>query len=362
MLLLTMTLFLIVNAIYHLDYTETIGKLYYVFIPLLLALPPFYFLYVNSLTNNNHLLKPYSKFVLFIPPLLLLLVNILTYGLAGARSQALFLAHDHTIFGSPLGSAGTLLLILWISLCVMLVVQVILAACKLRSLMKKERQATIENPSYLPHLQFKWVNIISISLFVFIGAAALQILIAGPNGLSSSVVFNTLLLFSGGLAGYYGMKQDNLLVEVYTVGIPATIPTEPESSPSDTQAAAGSANSTISEEEANEIIRKIDLLMLNEKPFLNKTFGIDDLSRMIAVRRSRITEVINQVLGKNFHGLINDYRVKEAISILENDKSNPTIDAIADAVGFHSRSSFYACFKKFKGQTPKEFVAARKAR
>lgn len=360
MLLLTMTLFLVVNAIYLLGYTGAIQHLYYIFIPLLLALPPLYFLYVNSLTNKNHLIQPYSRFILFIPPLFVLLLNLLTYGLASERSQSLFFAHDHTIFGSPISSAGTLLLILWVSLCIILVVQIIIAAFKLRSLLEKERQATIEQPSYLAHLQFKWVNIISVSLLVFVVAAALQILIAGPNGLFSSIFFNVIMLVAGGLAGYYGMKQDNLLMEVYAVGSPVAIPVEPEKTPSNAMPIIPPANREVPEDEANEITQKIDTIMLRDKPFLNKRFSIDDLSRMIDVRRSKVTLVINEVLGKNFHGLTNDYRVKEAIRIMEIDKDNLTIDAIADSVGFHSRSSFYACFKKFTGQTPKEYISTQK--
>lgn len=361
MLLLTMTLFLVVNAVYHLGYTETISKLYYIFIPLLLALPPLYFLYVNSLTNKNHLIAPYSKFVLFIPPLLVVLVNILTYGLASSHARSLFLADDHTLFGAPLGSAGILLLIFWGSLCVLLVIQLIIAALKLKSLLVKEKQATIVHPSYLAHLQFRWVNIISVSLLVFVLMAAMQILLSGPKGLSSSIVFNAIMLIAGGLAGYYGMKQDNLLMEVSAVGIPVTglQPMQEESLA--TQPEPLNINREVPEVEANEIIQKIELLMMSEKPFLNKRFSIDDLSRMIDVRRSRITLVINEVLGKNFHGLINDYRVREAVRILETDTTNPTVEAIADAVGFHSRSSFYACFKKFTGQTPREFISEMKS-
>jgi YesN/AraC family two-component response regulator len=62
-------------------------------------------------------------------------------------------------------------------------------------------------------------------------------------------------------------------------------------------------------------------------------------------------------MDKNFYGLINEYRVREVMHIVENNNYNYTIDSIAEKVGFHSRSSFYACFKKYTGQTPKEFIS-----
>ncbi|MBE0663610.1 MAG: helix-turn-helix transcriptional regulator [Bacteroidales bacterium] len=360
LLLLTMTLFLLVNAIYHLGYINMMTKLYYLYIPLIMALLPVFYLYINSLTNKNYEILWFSRFVLFIPPLFVLVLNLLTYGLLTSHRRQMFFNDDHTIFGASLGSAGLPLLVLWLSLLVLLALQIILAVSKFRSLIDTEKALIKQQPGYLAHLQFKWLNIITASLLVFIVAGALQILLSGPKDLPSSVAFNILMLISGGLAGYYGMKQDILLTEVAgvgSVGRPIVLTASNSENINDT---LNTNERSVSDEEAEEVIKKVETLFQNEKPYLDKRYSIDDLCRQINTRRSKVTPVINEVIGKNFHSLINDYRVREAIRIMETDESNLTMDTIGDMVGFHSRSTFYACFKKYTGQTPKEFIISGK--
>ena len=69
-----------------------------------------------------------------------------------------------------------------------------------------------------------------------------------------------------------------------------------------------------------------------------------------------MTYVLNDVMGKNFYGVVNEYRLREAIQIMETSGRKYTIEAIAEMVGFNSKSSFYACFKKFTGMSPKEYL------
>jgi len=233
----------------------------------------------------------------------------------------------------------------------LLTIQLVFAFSRVNALLKTERIAIQKQPAHLAHVQFKWVYIISASILVFVIAGAMQILFATTTSILSSAVFNLFMLISGGLAGYFGMKQDNLLNEVSGVSkMPSKI----------------SVNEIIIDHgpveiepdgESKEIVKRIETLMEESKPYLNKRFNVEDLSKQIGFRRNKVTSTINDVLGKNFHGLVNDYRVREAIQILETDELNLTMDAVADMVGFHSRSSFYACFKKYTGQTPKEFVA-----
>jgi AraC-like DNA-binding protein len=96
--------------------------------------------------------------------------------------------------------------------------------------------------------------------------------------------------------------------------------------------------------------------MLAEKPFLNHKFSMHELCDRLNISRRKVTYVINEVMEKNFYGVINDYRIEEAINILKDQKSEDyKMDAIAEMVGFQSKSSFYACFKKYTGVTPTEF-------
>jgi len=70
-----------------------------------------------------------------------------------------------------------------------------------------------------------------------------------------------------------------------------------------------------------------------------------------------VSRVINEVRGCNFNALLSEYRIKEACRRL-NDMAhygNQTIEAIANGVGFRSRSHFSTNFKRLTGLTPTEY-------
>jgi AraC-like DNA-binding protein len=101
---------------------------------------------------------------------------------------------------------------------------------------------------------------------------------------------------------------------------------------------------------------RLEKIMHQDRPYLNPRFSMHDLCELMDVSRRKVTYVINEVMRKNFYGVINDYRIEEALSLLNDRKSaDYKMDAIAEMVGFRSKSSFYACFKKYTGVTPTEF-------
>jgi AraC-like DNA-binding protein len=81
-----------------------------------------------------------------------------------------------------------------------------------------------------------------------------------------------------------------------------------------------------------------------------------DLCNHLNVSRRKISYVLNDVIQKNFYGVINEYRIKEAEELLLKDSLNQMkIEVLGEMVGFQSKSSFNACFKKVTGMTPSEF-------
>lgn len=103
---------------------------------------------------------------------------------------------------------------------------------------------------------------------------------------------------------------------------------------------------------------KADLLrsMETEKLYLNSKLSIHEVSKKLNIPRQYISEVLNVHMDTSFQDFINQYRVEEFISRLKNDRNDHfTLLGIATDVGFNSKSSFNATFKKFKGLTPTEF-------
>ncbi|EAZ94825.1 DNA binding protein [Flavobacteria bacterium BAL38] len=103
---------------------------------------------------------------------------------------------------------------------------------------------------------------------------------------------------------------------------------------------------------------KSDLInaMKIDKLYLNGKLTIQDVSEKLNIPKHYISEVLNEHMKTNFQDFINEYRVEEFIKCLKNDQNNQfTLLGIAIDVGFNSKSSFNAIFKKFKGLTPTEF-------
>jgi len=112
------------------------------------------------------------------------------------------------------------------------------------------------------------------------------------------------------------------------------------------------------EPDAEDVILMKDLheLIKNEKVFKELDLTLESLSKQMNINRNYLSKAINKTTGKNFNTFINEYRIKEAIKIMSDEKSDLiSIDAIALEVGFNNRISFYQSFKKITGLTPSDF-------
>jgi AraC-like DNA-binding protein len=109
-------------------------------------------------------------------------------------------------------------------------------------------------------------------------------------------------------------------------------------------------------EECHLLIQRASDFLLKDKNFKNLDLTLDFLSKELSVNRNYLSRAINRTTGKNFNNYINEYRVKEAIKMMSDEKmSLLSIDSIALEVGFGNRISFYQAFKKITGLSPSEF-------
>jgi AraC-like DNA-binding protein len=93
-----------------------------------------------------------------------------------------------------------------------------------------------------------------------------------------------------------------------------------------------------------------------EKVYLDPHLALSGLAARIGVPAPHLSQIINQRLNQNFPDLINSYRVAEARRRLVDPAwRHYSIMAIAEDVGFRSKSSFNSVFKKLTGMTPSEF-------
>lgn len=116
--------------------------------------------------------------------------------------------------------------------------------------------------------------------------------------------------------------------------------------------------SQLSQDDAENLVRKINLYMLNDKAYLHADFKITTICETIKVNRSYVSEAINRIEGKNFSRYINEFRIQEACTLLKQNEAvaNYSIEGIANMVGFKSKSSFYKAFKDIVGVTPNYYL------
>ena len=118
------------------------------------------------------------------------------------------------------------------------------------------------------------------------------------------------------------------------------------------------ATSQQSAEDRKELFSKILEVMEKEKPFLDPNFNLGQLADLLAATPREVSEALNGVGDKNFYDFVNGYRIVAAQEALKSASGRPVLE-VAYAVGFNSKSSFNAMFRKLTGQTPSQFRKSR---
>ena len=116
------------------------------------------------------------------------------------------------------------------------------------------------------------------------------------------------------------------------------------------------ARQSIDDRMQDDYLARLNAYMDDQKPYLDENITIKDLADEVGIPPHHLSIVINNRLGKNFYTFINEYRIKEAVSILNDpDNSDANIIAVAFKSGFNSKSTFNSVFKKITGLTPTEY-------
>jgi AraC-like DNA-binding protein len=103
--------------------------------------------------------------------------------------------------------------------------------------------------------------------------------------------------------------------------------------------------------EAKIVWEKLEKIMTDKSLYKNPNLSLQDLSQELNISGHQLSQFLNNNLGKNFTSFINEFRINEACKIItSNDKL--TLESIGYDVGFNSKSTFFAAFKKHTGTTP----------
>ena len=106
--------------------------------------------------------------------------------------------------------------------------------------------------------------------------------------------------------------------------------------------------------EANELLDNLFNLMSHQELYKKSDLKLNDIAKELHIVPHKLSQLLNDNLGKSFAQFINEYKVEEAKKMLKENNSF-TLEAIGYEAGFSSKSSFYATFKKITGKTPSEY-------
>lgn len=107
-------------------------------------------------------------------------------------------------------------------------------------------------------------------------------------------------------------------------------------------------------------LTKLDALMKSEKPYRNPELSVAELSEMLGTKAHILSKVINEHCEKNFRDFVNTYRVEEFITLANTEEyKHYTFLALAQEVGFNSKSTFNLAFKKVTNQNPRDYFKSR---
>ncbi|KIO75545.1 DNA-binding protein [Pedobacter lusitanus] len=110
-------------------------------------------------------------------------------------------------------------------------------------------------------------------------------------------------------------------------------------------------NKKVKDDEANILLPRLEKIMIEKELYKNPDLKLNDLSKDITISSHQLSQLLNDNLGKNFTTYVNEFRINEACRIMTSD-NRLTLESIGYEVGFNSKSTFFATFKKLTGTTP----------
>lgn len=114
------------------------------------------------------------------------------------------------------------------------------------------------------------------------------------------------------------------------------------------------ASKKIIDTEAELLLKKLNELISTKVLYKNTSIKISHVAKEIGITPHKLSQLLNDNLGKSFTAFMNEYRIEEAKKLLQ-ERKELTLEAIGFEAGFSSKSNFYATFKKVVGQTPSQF-------
>jgi len=296
-----------------------------------------YFFYWSLIDNRPFTRKQYT---LFIPALLLGMINLIVTSMMGHNKLAAFLTpilenegkgtyasniedrltFIHYIVGGQLGGIIDILLI-----------QCLLIIMVVRWFSYRNKRKSFFTLSGEQHEKQSWA--IFSGLFVFLFFMLIYSIGEYFYYIEDYIPFYILFILQGSLFFYIGYQV------FYLNKQPEPLTGEPEQT--DKQEITGSVEA---------LLPLFNKLMNKEKIYLNSDLRIDEVALRLHVDKSQVFNLIEWIEPSGFATYINRKRIEYAQK-LEQDNPQMTQKEIAGRSGFRNTASFVKAFRKYRKQS-----------
>ena len=113
-------------------------------------------------------------------------------------------------------------------------------------------------------------------------------------------------------------------------------------------------NKKIELSEASHLIKKLENIIQKEEVYGNSTLKLSDLANQMEISTHQLSQLLNDNLQKSFSTYLTEFRIRKSCELIASGV-NLKIEAVGYEVGFQSKSTFFAAFKKITGTTPSLF-------
>lgn len=103
----------------------------------------------------------------------------------------------------------------------------------------------------------------------------------------------------------------------------------------------------------SKALQKLHYFMEEEHAY-ETDLSLTSVAKSIGLTTHQLSEIINHELGRSFSTYVMEFRIKEAIKRLRENK-HKTVISIAQDVGFRSHSAFYVAFRRITKKKPSDF-------
>src|SRR5690606_36984452 len=96
------------------------------------------------------------------------------------------------------------------------------------------------------------------------------------------------------------------------------------------------AKSSLRDDTAQHYLGKLESLMRDTQPYLDSELSLDKLAAAARIHPHYLSQVLNDLVGKNFYDYINEHRIAYARKLLVEQPALPIVD-VAVACGYNNK-------------------------